>query len=259
MPKEWNNPNNPFNSAKALMWRENFEGFAKGDYLPPVTVDTDPSSRCNYLCRWCNADSIIQKKGQKEISRDQLFRLSDFYAEWGIHSSCVAGGGEPLMNKSTPDFLIHLRKNGIEPGLITNGSLIDDRVAEIIAKTCRWVGFSMDAGTAETYIKVKGLPDKFSYLFEKVISNIEMIADFVKDLNTKCDVCYKYLLHPLNAREIYTAAKLAKEIGVHDFHLRPVGWDNVPKTAGQESPNYTGLYEEIDDQIERSLLFITKE
>ena len=252
MQKEWNSPWNPFNSAKVLMWREWLDGFAKGEYLPPVTVDTDPSSRCNYLCLWCNADSIIQKNGQKEISRDQLFRLSDFYAEWGIHSSCVAGGGEPLMNKNTPDFLIHLRKNGIEPGLITNGSLIDDRIAQIIAENWRLVGFSMDAATPETYRKIKGLSLSHIDTFSRVIFNMKKVVDFARYSN--CNVCYKYLLHPLNAREILSAARIAKAVGVHDFHLRPVGWDNVPKTAGQEAPDYTGLYEEIDNQIEQAML-----
>jgi len=433
MIKEWSNSWNPFNSAKALMWREWFEGFAKEDFLPPVTVDTDPSSKCNYSCLWCNADTIIKQKGQKEISRDQLFRLSDFYAEWGVNSTCftgdtkiklvdgtnktfeelieiwnknhepfevysrdsegkivpglahsprkitvadilieltldtgdivrctpehrfmlrdrtykeaqyltnqdslmplyfegtdsgyeflkeigvgglthrvfgnyyypgsieegkifhhnvvsirkieleystpvycltvekyhnfalsagifvencVAGGGEPLMNNNTPDFLVHLKTNGIESGLITNGSLIDSRTAEIIAENCRWVGISMDAGTELTYQKIKGLSEHRAYLFEGVISNIEKVVNCVKDSNNKCDVCYKYLLHPLNAREIYKAAELAKSIGVKDFHLRPVGWDNIPKTQNQEAPDYQGLYEEIDDQIERAM------
>ena len=44
------------------------------------------------------------------------------------------------------------------------------------------------------------------------------------------NVAYKYLMQPLNALEIYDAAKLAKSIGVNDFHLRPVGWDNLTKT-----------------------------
>jgi MoaA/NifB/PqqE/SkfB family radical SAM enzyme len=249
--KEWNNPWNPFNSAKALMWREWFEGFAKGEYLPPVTVDTDPCNKCNFDCIWCNASNYMEGC-RKEISRDQLFRLSDFYAEWGANSTCVAGGGEPMLNKNTPDFLTHLRHNGVEPGLITNGSLIDDRSAEIIAKNCRWIGFSMDAGTPSTFNKIKGLPLSSDW-FEKVLKNIHKVIEQVRRYESNCDVCYKYLLHPLNAREIYKAATLAKHMGVQDFHLRPVGWDNVPKTAGTEPPDYTGLFEEIDDQIARAM------
>ena len=42
-------------------------------------------------------------------------------------------------------------------------------------------------------------------------------------------VSYKFLLDPSNAHEIYQAAKLAKDIGCRNFHMRPVGvpWDKI--------------------------------
>ena len=150
--REWSSPYNSFNSMKALMWREHFEGFAKQDFLPPLTVDTDPSNRCNFDCPWCNAFDNMAKK-PNDLSKDHLFLLADFYAEWGVKSTCVAGGGEPLINKATPSFLERLSKNGLESGLITNGSLITDEIAEVIAKNCRWMGVSVDAGHSKTYMK----------------------------------------------------------------------------------------------------------
>lgn len=248
--KEWTNPFNSFNSMKALMWRENFEGFAKQDFLPPVTVDTDPSNRCNFDCSWCNA--FDNMKGEKrDISSDHLKRLADFYAEWGAKSTCVAGGGEPLINPATPDFFIRLKENNVQVGLITNGSLITDKSAEIIAKTCRWMGVSMDAGTAETYMQAKGI--KSHDMFEQVLGNIEKVCKKVKELQTGCDVCYKYLLHPMNAKEILSAAIIAKKIGVKDFHLRPVGWDNLTKTKDKEAPEFKDLLNEIDEQIAQAM------
>jgi len=250
MIKEWNTPWNPFNSAKALLWREWFEGIAKQDFLPPVTVDTDPSNRCNFNCPWCNAFDYMGGKKQ-DITKEQLFRLADFYAEWGTHSTCVAGGGEPLMNAATPDFLKRLKLNGIEAGLITNGSLVNDEIAEVIASTCRWVGISMDAGKSETYMKAKGIKD--SNMFNKVLGNFEKIAKEIKKQDTNCDLCYKYLLHPMNADEIYLAATIAKQIGVKDFHLRPVGWDNLSKTKDKDRGEFLSLLNTIDEQIELSM------
>ena len=61
--REWLNPWNPFNSAKVLLWRQHLEGCAKEDYLPPVTVDLDPSNRCNYDCKMCNASDMINACG----------------------------------------------------------------------------------------------------------------------------------------------------------------------------------------------------
>lgn len=246
--REWTSPYNSFNSFKALMWREWFEGFAKQDFLPPLTVDTDPSNRCNYDCPWCNAFDNMAKK-PNDLPRDHLFRLADFYAEWGVKSTCVAGGGEPLINKATPNFLERLAENGLESGLITNGSLITDEVAEVIAKNCRWMGVSMDAGTPETYMEAKGINNK--HMFDQVLRNIEKVCERVKALETGCDVCYKYLLHPMNSKEIFTAAWIAKDIGVKDFHLRPVGWDNLTKTKDKSILEFQ--LAEIDGQIEAAM------
>jgi sulfatase maturation enzyme AslB (radical SAM superfamily) len=43
--------------------------------------------------------------------------------------------------------------NGLQNGLITNGSLLTDQSIDIVAKVCRWVGFSMDAATSKTFNK----------------------------------------------------------------------------------------------------------
>jgi len=248
--REWSNPWNPFNSAKVLVWREWLEGCAKLNFLSPISVDTDPSNRCNFDCIWCNAFQYMQ--GEKhDIPEDHLLRLADFYAEWGVYSTCVSGGGEPFMNKGVGSFLLRLKENGIQPGPITNGSLLNDELIDIIARTCRWIGISMDAGTSETYMKVKGIVNKT--IFDRVVENICKLTKRVKELNTECDVCYKYLLHPINAKEILQAAELAKSLGVKDFHLRPVGWDNVAKTNGKEGPDFNSIMEEINYQIEKAM------
>jgi len=185
--KEWTNQWNPFNSAKALMWREWFEGIVKQDFLPPVTVDTDPSNRCNFDCPWCNAfDNMAGEK--HDISRNQLFRLADFYAEWGVHSTCVAGGGEPLINKATPDFLMKLKLNGVESGLITNGSLVTEENISVLTHCCRWIGISMDAGTSSTYMQAKGI--KNPNMFEKVLHNFERLSKEIKRKGSNCDLAY---------------------------------------------------------------------
>lgn len=248
--REWTNPYNPFNSMKVLMWREQLEGIARQEFLPPVTVDTDPTNRCNYECTWCNAFDYMQ--GSKHtLPESHLLKLADFYKEWGVFSTCIAGGGEPLLNPGLNSFLERLHQNGIESGIITNGSAMTDEHIEVMARTCRWVGFSMDAGTPETYNKLKGVGDK--KFFNKVIENIGKLTKRIRELGTKCDVAYKFLLHPDNAREIFKAAELAKSLGVQDFHLRPVGWDNLAATRGKDPISFDNLLEDINKQINSAL------
>lgn len=248
--KEWNNPYNPFNSMKALVWREHFEGIAKQKFLPPITTDTDPTNLCNYKCIWCNASDYISQ-GKHTIPEDHLIKLADFYKEWGVKSSCVAGGGEPLLNPGLNSFLERLHKNNVENGVITNGSLMTDEHIEVIARTSRWCGFSMDAASGDTYAKVKGINDK--KFFNKVVENIRKLTKKCEEYESNCDVAYKYLLHPLNAKEIFKAAELAKSIGVKDFHLRPVGWDNLTSTKDKGKLSFSDLMNDINEQIKAAL------
>lgn len=255
--KEWNSPYNPFNSMKVLMWRNHLEACAKDDYLTPVTVDVDPSGHCNYKCNFCNANDIICND-RPDLSEEHLIKLADFIKSWGADtpegnpkSACVAGGGEPLMNKGTMAFLERMHSNGLQNGLITNGSLLNDEKIDIVAKTCRWVGFSMDAATIATYNKIKGLHG--DYLFPKVCNSIQQLVKKVDDLGVKNDIAFKFLLSPDNYNEIYSAAILAKSLGVHDFHLRPVGYLNLSKTEGKELVYTTAMMGEIDKQLEEAL------
>ncbi len=248
--KEWKDPYNPFNSMKVLMWPDHLDGMMNQDFLPPVQVDTDPSNRCNYDCFFCNA-ALNMKNSDGVMSEDHLLRLADFYAEWGVKSTCIAGGGEPLINKGMKKFLLRLKENGVEAGVITNGFLLTEELSETIADTCRWIGVSMDAGTNKTYMEMKGISNDKA--FRRVIDNIEALVSIVKNKGTNCDVAYKYLLHPVNAKEIFIAAQLSKSIGVKDFHLRPVGWDNIMKTMKKDPIDFTPMLEDIDKQIEESM------
>lgn len=232
--KEWSSPYNPFNSMKVLLWKQHLEGCATGTYLPPVTVDIDPSNRCNFDCCWCNAFDMMNCNAKtRDMSGRHMKRLAYFLSNWrdengnGPRSACIAGGGEPLMNPETPSLLEHMHAYKLENGVITNGSLITDEIARIMVNTCRWIGISMDAGTSDTFNKVKGIKGN---LFKKVTENIKRLTNLAQNKN--CDIAYKYLIHPDNVKEIGIAAKLAKELGCQDFHVRPVGWINLTKTDG---------------------------
>jgi len=198
----------------------------------------------------CNAFEIMQGS-QAMLSKDHILRLADFCAEWGVKSVCAGGGGEPLTNPFAKDLYYRLKKNGIGCAPVTNGSLLNDEIIEAMASTSRWIGISMDAGCNSTYMKVKGISNP--KIFDITCNNIAKLTKRVRELGTECDVGYKFLLHPLNALEIFEAAKLAKFLDVHDFQLRPVGWDNVLKTKNKTDIDFDNLFDEISSQIEDAM------
>ena len=148
-----------------------------------------------------------------------------------LRPSCIAGGGEPLMNPHTGEFLDRLVNNEIEVGVVTNGLLIDNFIDALAQST--WVGVSVDAGSDRTFNAYKG---RSKNQFDQVIDNIALLIDYSKKHHTRLGqphpaygVSYKYLLYEDNIGEIYQAAKLAKEVGCKNIHFRPAGtaWDEL--------------------------------
>lgn len=202
----------------------------------PALVTIDPVNICNLKCDWCNADYLLQQTNAM-MSRDMLMELADFLPCWhgspewpgGVEAICIAGGGEPLLHPDIGAFIDRVVANGIEVGVVTNGTNLD-QLLEPLSK-CTWVGVSVDAGTAATYQRLKQVD-----CFERVLRNIQQLTTYAADHSCRLGmaragsgVSYKYLLTPENIDDIISAARLAKELGCANFHLRPAGiaWDKL--------------------------------
>ena len=259
--KEWSNPWNPFNSAKFLLWREHLEACAREEYLPPVTVDIDPSNLCPLNCAHCNIKRLVDGTGVN-MSESHMIKLVDFLAEWRDstrhnvpNSACVAGGGESFMNPNLVSLYNRLYHHGMEIGIITTGFIMREEHIAAIARGGRWIGFSVDAATSATYNKVKGLKQGDSFM--KVQENIKRVTKRLRDTDSKCDAAFKFLLTPDNAMEVYDAIVLAKSLGVHDFHMRPAGWDNLHNVEKRMYP--PELIDAVNMQLETGRKLETKD
>lgn len=235
--KRWN----PYNSFKLLAHIDRWKNIRRGRPVPaPVLITVDPANVCDLNCEWCNA-RFIRDHRNRMIAEKTLCGIADFLPTWGssgtyppgVKAVCVAGGGESLLNPATPVFIDRLAHNGIEIGVVTNGTRINTCIDTL--SQCTWVGVSVDAGSAKTFNKLKGLPEN-SQTFTKIIDNMATLADYANCYDTRLGashpsygVSYKYLLYKDNIGEIYEAAKIAKSIGCKSIHFRPAGttWNNI--------------------------------
>jgi MoaA/NifB/PqqE/SkfB family radical SAM enzyme len=229
--KEWNDKSkyNSFNSYKGLTYHDShyipIAKWFKGEdvKLPaPIELSLDPGHVCNFGCPHCNAQRylVINPKevpeDKKLMTKEHLRNLMDFMAEWGVRGVCMGGGGEPLMNKAVWDLPSYIVQKGMKCSFATNGSLINEEIAREMMN-CRWVGVSVDSGTREMFEKVHGVD-----CFDKVVDNLKLLVKLKNETGSNIDIAFKFLITPQNWNDIYEACKLAKEIGVRDFHARPV-------------------------------------
>ncbi|WP_027178431.1 radical SAM protein [Maridesulfovibrio bastinii] len=232
---------NPFNSYKLLSQVYRWRLIKRGQPIPqPALVTVDPINSCNLSCTWCNAEHILQNR-RNRISERGLLELSEGMAKWkghpewpgGVEAVCIAGGGEPLLHPATGRFIKSLVKNGIEVGIVTNGTRIHEFLEELAL--CTWVGVSVDAGTPETFERLKG-----KNRFEKVVENLKLLNSYISKHDCTLGmnrpgygVSYKYLLHSGNIADVYKGAKAARATGCKNFHLRPAGlsWDKLQSSS----------------------------
>lgn len=228
--KEWNKKNefNSFNSWKGLLYAPWYQSIADWKEhkipapLPPVEASLDPIHACNLQCDHCNAASYLLKNLKtRKMTDNHLMNLVSFLGNWGVKAICFGGGGEPTMHPCLPIAISETHKLGMESSIATNGTLFTETMMNILAMYCRWVGISVDAATGKTY-KIGRKKD----CFDKVVKNIKSLVGLAKQYGSHCDVAFKFLIFEYNQHEIYKACKLAKELGVRDFHARPADFSH---------------------------------
>ena len=228
MSKEWSDGNifNPFNSMKALVHADHFEGILNKKVLPPIVINFDLTNKCNYNCRFCmfsknreRADCSSQNfRNNEELPIGYAKTLPKLWKEWGVKAVCLAGGGEPSLHPDFLNFIKECGKNKLDLGVVTNGFNIKEDTYKIICENCRFIGFSMDAGRDADYENTKGVKKDY---FNVVINNIKGLANYKKKTKSKVQIGYKFLLDEMNYLSIYEAARIASKIGINHFQFRP--------------------------------------
>jgi MoaA/NifB/PqqE/SkfB family radical SAM enzyme len=224
MVKEWKDSFNSFNSVKGLTYIEYYKAIEewkegkRTSPLPPIEVSLDPIHACQLQCSHCNASRYLDttKDTDRRMKDEHLMILIKFLANWKVKGICFGGGGEPTLHTQLWEALLLSKQLGLENSIATNGINLKDENIDIAVETCRWIGVSVDAATKKTY----QIGRKMN-VFNKAIINIEKLTEKSQKLNTNCDIAFKFLIFDYNQHEIYKACKLAKNIGVKDFHARP--------------------------------------
>jgi MoaA/NifB/PqqE/SkfB family radical SAM enzyme len=229
---EWKPQNyfNSFSNNKGLCYHSQFKQImdwmnGKTSYLPPPQeCNLDAYAECNLRCQFCAGQRYLRNHRQevgemRKLPTEYCLRLVDFLDKWGKVSICLSGGGEPSLHEGMPLIINRAKDRGIESSFVTNMVKISDELANSLMN-CRWVAMSVDSADRETYKIVKGA-DKF----DDVTYNIQRLCWLRDRTKSKVDLAFKMLVLEENYTTIFKACKLAKELGVGTFHIRPCDYE----------------------------------
>ena len=233
--KEWSKQNEycSYNSWKGLSYIRHYNAIVWDEPIPPIEASIDPASLCQLNCKWCNSYSYLEPGGSlynqmitRKYPPGHMEKLIKFLVQWGVRGFCFGGGGEPTLNNEVRNAMKIITNEQREFSLVTNGIYIPNWLLSLLP-LCRWIGISIDSGTRKSYEKLKGLDQ-----FDAVLKNIERIIAFRESYYKAgiikpgmCDISYKFLIIPENTAEILTACRIAKALGVNEFHARPAATD----------------------------------
>lgn len=232
MGSEWSNASryNSFNSWKGLAYYEHYKktvGWLEGkeSLPPPIECNLDPFAECNLTCGFCITQHYLryhrEEVGEmRKLPTEYMHNLVNFLADWGVKGLCISGGGEPSLHEGIPGIIAHAKKKGMEVAMFTNAVNISDKLAYEMMK-CQWLTLSIDAANRQSYLAIKG-KDRFA----AVVANIKKLVDMRKTIPaSKVILTFCSLILPENQYLLYEMCKLAKELGVQVFRLRPVDFE----------------------------------
>ncbi len=200
----------PFSPHKILNHIDRLQRVAAGEMVYPITVEIDPTNKCNHTCQWCVS---AQSHTGELMDIDRFTRLIVELKAADVRSVVLKGGGEPTTHPHFLDMLDVLRDSGMAAGLITNGSMPRKGSVDKIIKTCQWVRVSLDAATAATHQSIHGSRD-----FARIIVNIEELAA----AGTSTTVGLNFVAEQRNHAEMASFASLGKSLGAAYVTIRCV-------------------------------------
>ncbi|MCZ2088213.1 MAG: heme d1 biosynthesis radical SAM protein NirJ, partial [Burkholderiales bacterium] len=174
--------------------------------------------RCNLTCKHCYAFSADHDY-PGELSTSQVFEVMDDLKAFKV-PALILSGGEPLLRPDIFEVAERAKALKFYVGLSTNGTLIDQPLAERIHATgFDYVGISLD-GIGATHDKFRRLDGAFDRSLGAV--------RHLQKLGTK--VGLRFTMTELNAFDLPNLLRLMRDEGVDKFyfsHLNYAGRGNI--------------------------------
>lgn len=227
---------NVYSPFKAAHHLEKIQQFKNGEQPVPLQVQLIIADLCNHNCSFCayrmegytsnknfgEKDAVtgmINNNPNRMIPYEKCIEILDDCADMGVKALQYTGGGEPTVHPKHKEIFQYTLDKGLDLALVTNGTIMRKGVPEILAKG-KWVRFSVDAGTAETYSQVREVPFKF---FNKTLYNIETVVEArAAEPESDLVIGIGFVVTKENWHEIYDAVEIYSKLGVDNVRISAV-------------------------------------
>jgi heme d1 biosynthesis radical SAM protein NirJ len=209
-------------------------------HAPGPVVIWNLIRRCNLTCKHCYALSADHDYAG-ELSTSEVFAVMDDLKAYHV-PALILSGGEPLMRPDIFEIAARSKALRFHTGLSTNGTLIDEAMADRVAAAgFDYVGISLD-GLRETHDKFRRLEGAF----ERSLA----ASRHLRERGIK--VGLRYTMTAMNGHDLPALLELMRteEFGKFYFsHLNYAGRGNIHR--GKDA-QFTATREALDMLFERA-------
>lgn len=140
----------------------------------PTQICLFVTERCTLSCKWCLRQSDPSKYGNQrsDMSFEQAKKILEYFPK-ATHLS-LAGFGEPLMVEDLFKIIAEFKKRPMRTSIITNGTLLLDRLHDILHAGLSSVSVSMNSIDSIDYKLTCGGAEN---TFGNVIKGIQLLAE----------------------------------------------------------------------------------
>ncbi|WP_127998296.1 heme d1 biosynthesis radical SAM protein NirJ [Piscinibacter defluvii] len=196
--------------------------------------------RCNLTCKHCYAFSADHEYAG-ELNTGEVFTVMDDLKAFKV-PVLILSGGEPLLRPDLFEIAARARAMGFYVGLSTNGTLIDEPMADRVAAAgFDYVGISLD-GLRATHDRFRRLEGAFD---RSLAALRHLRARGVR-------LGLRYTMTALNAHDLAPLLALMRDEGIQKFyfsHLNYAGRGNVHR---QRDAQFAATREAMDLLFERA-------
>ncbi|MFH2136950.1 MAG: radical SAM protein [Candidatus Omnitrophota bacterium] len=167
----------------------------------PITVNMLITSKCNLHCGICSARDMLDT--DTDLTYEQIGEFINTIFK--CSPAVFIGGGEPFLRKDIFDILECLKKNRLKYGIVTNGTVLNQKkIDRLFTVTPEVLIFSI-YGPKVLHESMTGMPDSF----DRISDNIKYA---VKKNKTK--IILNCVINESNYEHLEECILLGQEFGV---------------------------------------------
>lgn len=169
------------------------------------------TSKCTQKCNMCP-----QKKPNRYIDSFKFDDISFGNFKMILNKFKYAvkldlTGGEPFLHKDVFDMIEFGNKNKMSVEISTNGTILNDKIDQIINSSLSSLNISLDAHNPSAYEKMHG---DSKQVFDTVIKNITELVERRNWFNKNLELQISYICTKANYKNIPDMVRLAEDLKV---------------------------------------------